>query len=97
MMKSPALRALMAVAAFGMLPTHVPAETKPHLMEERLKPAKRRQADNRNGGGSGGRGWVKNRWASRNKYSGAQLRKIRERNGVGRPPHINLARMNKAA
>lgn len=32
------------------------------------------------------------RLADKSKYSGAALRAIRARNGVGRPPHVNLAR-----
>lgn len=31
-------------------------------------------------------------WGRRSKYSGDELREIRRRNGVGRPPRVNLAR-----
>lgn len=62
------------------------APAKAHKTEETAAEVKRNQAHKRKGPPNDGYGWVKNKWASRNKYSGKQLRAIRERNGVGRPP-----------
>lgn len=33
-------------------------------------------------------------WSHRKPYTGAELRAIRKRNGVGRPPSVNLRRMS---